>query len=100
VDPDEYIPLFKGTLWYAYRRAWKANRNELGWAGRSAAEYAGDWGYASGPTADSVYAGVSARLISAVIEGKTFHEAIAQLAEQPTIRAGARVAPIDPASLG
>lgn len=100
VDPDEYIPLFKGTLWYAYRRAWKANRNELGWEGRSAAEYAGDWGYASGPTADSVYAGVSARLISAVIEGKTFHEAIAQLAEQPTIQAGARVAPIDPASLG
>lgn len=75
-NPEELVPDFHGTAWYAYRRFWKTNRNAMGWEGNRNAAYVGDWTTKSGATADVVYARFSPPLILAVVEGKTILEAL------------------------
>ena len=98
-NPDEWVPIFHRTKWYAYRRAWKRNRNELGWEGSLAAAYVGDWSINSGSTPDSVYARVSPRLVLAVVEGRTLAEATADEAAVSEAKAAAGIRSIDPATL-
>ena len=96
----EYVPDLPAARWYAYRRAWKANRNELGWEGSLSAAYVGDWSTNEGRTPDTVYARVSPRLILAVVEGKTLAEATAEEDAVRAVKEAARIVPIDLETLG
>lgn len=98
-NPDELVPLFPGTKWYAYRRYWKTNRNELGWEGNRAAAYVGDWSINDGPTADTVYARLSPRMILAVVKGWTLAEALQDEETIQHAKAAASLKAIDPLTL-
>jgi hypothetical protein len=92
-DPEEFVPHFHGTAWYAYRRYWKTNRNSMGWEANRNAAYVGDWTTNAGQTADVVYATFSPHLILAVVEGKTLLEALAHDVATKEAKRAARIRP-------
>ncbi len=99
IDPDEFVPRLKDAAWYAYRRRWAATRKELGWGHDSHADYVGDWSVQHGRTRERVYAGLSPRMILAVVSGKTFREATDEDLQIAAIKAAAGVEPLYPAAL-
>lgn len=91
--PDELVPEFHDTAWYAYRKWWKTIRNGMGWEGNSNAAYVGDWSINIGATADVLYARLSPHLILAVVEGLTIVEAISADAGMQRLKRAARIRP-------
>jgi len=92
-NPDAIIPRTPGTAWYAYRRYWKSNRNDMGWEANRNAAYVGDWSTRGGSIADMVYARLAPHLILGVVEGKTLLEAIADAETMAEFKAAARLRP-------
>jgi hypothetical protein len=92
LDPEEIVPHYSGTLWYAYRRYWKTNRNALGWSGKREAAYVGDWTTKVGDVADVRYARLDPHLILGVVDGVPYEEALPEDAEARYRRA-ARIRP-------
>jgi hypothetical protein len=92
LDPEEIVPHYNGTLWYAYRRYWKTNRNALGWLGKREAAYVGDWTTKDGSVADVRYARLDPHLILGVVDGVPYKEALPEDAEARYRRA-ARIRP-------
>jgi hypothetical protein len=99
LSPPEGPGAVKGATWYAYRRAWAANREESGWGNNSNADYVGDWSVQKGRTRQRMYAGLSPRLILGVVFGLTYQEATDEAPDRDWIKATAGVEPIDLARL-
>lgn len=93
LNPDEIVPEFDDTAWYAYRRYWKTNRNSMGWEANRNAAYVGDWTTNTGQIADTIYARFSPQLILAVVEGKTLVEAISDEEAIKEAKEAARIRP-------
>lgn len=93
LNPEEFVPRYDGTAWYAYRRFWKTNRNSMGWEANRNAAYVGDWTTNAGATADVIYARFSPHLILAVVEGKTLLEALQDDFATAEAKRAARIRP-------
>ena len=81
-NPDRWVPEYRGTKWYGYRRLWKTELNRLGWERTSASMYAGDWKPLGRNIADDVYARITPGMLLAVVERIPFSEAVAREQER------------------